>query len=138
MDPFTLVDFAKIDDLKKVTESPVDSKFRKFAMDLDKGTVKAEELMSVPNGNLDLPMYNQKYDGVKSCFTYLTAMWGPTVIDSEYAFPIHKYDSCQGKVVGTWQAATTVVQEANFVANPSGTAEDDGIILVQTYNFMKK
>ena len=138
IDPFAIVDFDKLNDINKVTQTKVGAKFRKYSMNLEKGTIDLIEHMSIENGNLDLPMYNQKYDGVKNCYTYLTSMWQPEVIDEHYGFYIYKYDSCKGKVAGKWAQDTTVVQEANFVANPHGRNEDDGYILTQTYNFMTK
>ena len=94
--------------------------------------------MAVDNGSIDLPMYNPKYQGVKSCFTYLTHYFGPKTVDENYSFPIYKYDSCKGEVAAKWDQKSTIAQEAHFVPNPDGTAEDDGLILTHTYDFMKK
>ena len=107
-------------------------------MNLKEGTIKVNELMGLDNGTIDLPMYNEKFNGIKNCFTYLTSQWEQTVIDSHYGHTIYKYDSCKGKVAGTWHTDTTTAQEARFIANPNGRAEDDGYIMTQTYNFMTK
>ena len=105
-------------------------------MSLEHGFLESKDYMSVDNGDLDLPMINPKYKGIKNCFTYITEMWGPTVVDEHYGFPIYKYDSCKGEVAAKWSQDQVVIQEANFVPNPSGTEEDDGLIMVQAYHFM--
>ena len=138
VDPFAIVGFERLNDITKLVNTKLGSKFRKYSMNLEHGTIKVKEQISVENGTVDLPKYNEKYDGIKNCFTYLTSMWQPTVIDEHFGFTIYKYDSCQEKIVAEWKTDQTVNQEANFVANPNGTAEDDGLILTQTYDFMKK
>jgi carotenoid cleavage dioxygenase-like enzyme len=82
-------------------------------------------------------MYNPKFEGVKNCFTYLTEYWAATVIDEHYSFPIYKYDSCKKEIAGKWSPDQTLSQEARFIPNPNGKDEDDGLILAQTYDFMK-
>jgi len=138
VNPFNLVSFDYLNDIGKITDSKLGSKYRKFSMNLEHGTLESKDYMSIENGDLDLPMINPKYQGVKNCFTYITENWGPTVIDEHYSFPIYKYDSCKEEIAGKWSQDQTTVQEANFVPNPNGTEEDDGIIMVQTYQFMKQ
>lgn len=71
-------------------------------MNLEHGTIESKDYMSVENGELDLPMINPKYEGVKNCFTYITEFWAPKVVDEHYGFPILKYDSCKGEIAGKW------------------------------------
>ena len=58
-------------------------------------------------------------------------------IDSEYHWPIHKYDDEEKRIVATWGPPNTIAQEPRFIANPKGRCEDDGIIVTTVYNFIK-
>lgn len=107
-------------------------------MNLGHGTLEIKDYMTADNGAIDLPMINPKYDGKKNCFTYLAHYFSPKVVDENYNFPLTKYDSCKGEVAATYSAPTTLAQEPNFVPNPNGTEEDDGLILTHTYDFMKQ
>ena len=49
-----------------------------------------------------------------------------------------KYDSDKKMIVGQWGPPMTVTQEPRFIANPNGTDEDDGIIVMTVYNFKNK
>jgi len=96
VDPFSIVDFDRLNDITKITDTKVGAKFLQYRMNMVKGGIEVKTLMTAENGNLDLPMYNPKFDGIKNCFTYLTQMWGPEVVDEHYGFSVYKYDSCKG------------------------------------------
>ena len=106
--PFAIVMMDKINDINKVVEQNIGSKFKKISLNLKDGTIQMENYMAFENGALDLPMFNPKYSGVKNCFTYLTLYFGKKVVDENFSQPIYKYDSCKGKIVATYDAESTL------------------------------
>lgn len=71
-------------------------------------------------------------------YTYLFQLMHQTKIDENYRWPIHKFDSEKEAIVATWGPPMTLTQEPRFIANPDGTEEEDGIIMMTTYNFFEK
>lgn len=109
-------------------------------MNLKTKTVEMEDLLHTEYGSIDLPGYNPKYEGVaKNRFTYLFQLFHQTKIDGDYHWPIQKYDADKKEIVATWGPPMTLCQEPRFVANPDPNAdEEDGIIVMTTYNFYDK
>ena len=105
--PFDSVSFDKINDINNILKHDYSSKFKKISLNLRDGSFKLKNYIEVENGNIDLPMYNPKFSGTKNCFTYVVHEWGASTVDQNYSFPIHKYDSCQEKIVATFDAKST-------------------------------
>ena len=106
--PFDAVSFDKINDINKITDHEYNSKFKKISMNLKDGSINLENYMEVDNGFIDLPMFNPKYSGKKNCFTYVLHEWAPSTVDENYAFPIHKYDSCKGEIAATYNTKSSL------------------------------
>jgi len=95
-----------------------------------------EDLVHSEFGSIDLPSYNPKWEGVaKNRYTYLFQLMHQTTVDEKYHWPIHKYDDDQKKIISTWGPPMTIAQEPRFIANPDGTEEEDGIIMMHVYDF---
>jgi len=59
-------------------------------------------------------------------------------LDETYNWPIKKFDAELGDVAAIWAPPGVLAQEPQFIADPNGTEEDDGILLVVAYNFLKE
>ena len=98
-----------------------------------------KDLLTLPEGgNLELPSFNEKFDGVKeNCYTYMIEYFAKQKLDENYGFDLIKYDACQEKIVGRWASPYNLPNEPYFIANPEGTEEDDGVIMTVSYDFDK-
>jgi len=91
------------------------------------------------NGISDLPQFNPLFAGVKeNRYTYLLHSFGPKVVDGNYKWPIKKFDNQEKKVSKIWGPDGIIAQEARYIADPSSTEEEDGIIMTTGYNWKEE
>jgi carotenoid cleavage dioxygenase-like enzyme len=116
------------------------SKLTRMTLHLDTLKVEYDHLLEEGKRTYDLPRYNPTYDGVKeNCFTYVMELVTPSVYDdpeTDFHWPVTKYDNCQKKVAAQWSEAGILPMEVRFVPDPHGRHEDDGVLLTQYYNFL--
>mmetsp|Transcript_79921 Transcript_79921/g.226049 ORF Transcript_79921/g.226049 Transcript_79921/m.226049 type:complete len:537 (-) Transcript_79921:121-1731(-) len=78
-------------------------------------------------GWFEYPVFNQNFRGQRTCFIYLTEFYHNSTTFG--AMAVVKYDSCTKQRVAVWRGRAQYPSEPHFVADPSGTLEDDGVIL---------
>ena len=113
------------------------SKYKRFVIDLATGKVDNQDLIVMENGQIDLPIYHPRIAGKEYCYSYLLKLFqGDDELDEHFNFPIVKYDICNRREVATWGEGMFAAQEVQFVPNPHGMDEDDGLLLVVGYRMM--
>jgi len=78
-------------------------------------------------GWFEYPVFNQKFRGQRTCFLYLTEWYHNSTAFG--AMAMVKFDTCEKRRVAVWHERAHYPSEPHFVADPDGTAEDDGVIL---------
>lgn len=75
---YEVFDLDKLEGEQSLYNKQYGGRFKRFEMDLESGKIESRDLHSLPEGgNLELPSFNKKYDGVKeNCFTYLIEYFG--------------------------------------------------------------
>ena len=68
----------------------------------------------------------------------MTEFWAYDTWSEDVSYPVQKYDDQTGKVSAQWKLKGTLAQEPRFIPNPHGTSEDDGLLVVIAYNFLKE
>ena len=108
-------------------------------MNLSTGSITSKDLHRLPEGgNVELPSFNRLYDGLReNCFTYLVEFFGKQDLSPSYGFDLIKYDSCREEVSARWSTPYYLPNEPYFIADPNGVSEDDGMIMVVSYDFNK-
>ena len=114
------------------------SKYMRFIIDPSAGSVQIEDLMVMMNGIIDLPTHNLQRDKKEYCYQYLTATFPDEVLDENFNFPVYKYDHCQKKQVAKWGEGMFAAQETQFITDPNGKEEDDGLLVVVGYRMLTK
>lgn len=136
--PFNLLSYSELVE-ENLPHRQYGSKYKRFTIDLASSRVSDEVLLDQVNGNLDVPRMNPKFENsARSCLTYLIKYFAPTTLDDNYGVPIVKYDSCEKRQVASWGESGLAAQEVQFVPNPDGVDEDDGVLLSMGYNFSAK
>lgn len=110
--------------------------YKRFTIDLVDNTVQYEDLVVMDNGIIDLPRHNPGWDKKEYCFSYLTENFGDKVFDENYSFPVVKYDHCKKQMVAKWGEGMFAAQEVQFIPDPKGTSEEDGLLLVVGYRML--
>ena len=102
----------------------------RFVVDLSRRTARSELIDDLGG---DYPRINDAYTGVRSRFHTMSAFKGPP--DSVGHFDtVVQYDDVSGSR-SEWQAgAGSVVGDAIFAADPGGSAENDGWLLVTVHD----
>ncbi|KAK3278920.1 hypothetical protein CYMTET_13171 [Cymbomonas tetramitiformis] len=128
-----------------VRESWPRSKVMRYRLPAN-GSVTWELLFPEEKGRNDFetPKINEQYTGLKYCVSYFMQFHSDeyrdggrnsTIISSSPmgAVGIAKRNLCTGEVMG-WYQANEYPSEIQFVPDPSGTAEDDGVLLGIVFN----
>jgi carotenoid cleavage dioxygenase-like enzyme len=105
--------------------------------------VEEARLFADENGanDFEAPKINEEFQGLKYCISYFMQFHtyeydkDPTSVQSGPfgAVGIAKRNLCTGERSG-WYEPNTYPSEVQFVANPSGSAEDDGILLSMVFD----
>jgi carotenoid cleavage dioxygenase-like enzyme len=127
---------------KAVREAWPRSKQVRYRLKAD-DTVETTLLFADEKGENDFetPKINEKYDGKKYCITYMTQFHSyaydkdknSTEAGPFGAVGLAKRNVCTGERSG-WYEANMYPSEVQFVPNPSGTAEDDGVLLSMVFD----
>lgn len=75
---YSVFDFSGLQTEDQLLGKKYKGLWQRFEFNLKTGELNQKELYSLPNGgNLELPTFNDKYDGLKeNCFTYLIEIFG--------------------------------------------------------------
>ena len=75
---YEIFDFEKLEGEEQLYNKQYGGRWKRFEMDVESGKIEARDLHRLPDGgNVELPSFNKKYDGVKeNCFTYLIEYFG--------------------------------------------------------------
>lgn len=136
-DPFDLMLFENMQE-SDVMDQASGSKYKRFTLDLESGVAKNEDLLTIENGQIDLPIHHPSWDRKDYCYSYMLKLFQGEALDETFKFPVVKYDHCQGKEIASWGEGMFAAQEVQFVPNPNGTTEDDGLLLVVGYRMMNR
>ena len=100
---YEIFDFDKLETVDDLFNKQYGGHWKRFEIDLENDSVISKDLYDLPDGgNVELPSFNKKYDGVKeNCFTYLIEFFSHQEI-LDYGFDLIKFDSCKNKVAGRW------------------------------------
>jgi len=123
---------------KDIRESWPRSEVRRYTLKLTEGAVLDEALFSDEKGldDFEVPKINEKLRGQQYCISYFMQFHSyeydmdPQSLTSGPfgAVGLAKRNMCTGERMG-WYEPNQYPSEVEFVANPSGTAEDDGALL---------
>lgn len=73
---------------------PNGSRFKRFTIDPEHGSIESENYVEMPNGSIDVPQVNPAYWGrADSKYTYLVKFFASDAVDSNYSQPLVKYDT---------------------------------------------
>jgi carotenoid cleavage dioxygenase len=97
----------------------------RVTVDRTSGSVKVEQFDDLGG---DFPRINDAFCGVRSRYHYMGAFRGRPDIVGHFD-TIVRYDDQTGDRTTWWCGADIVTSEAVFVADPAGSAEDDGWLL---------
>ena len=97
----------------------------RFTVDTSTGSVQVEKFDDLGG---DYPRINDAYCGVRSRYHYMGGFRGVADIIGHFD-TIVRYDDLTGERATWFCGKDTVTSEAVFVADPGGTAEDDGWLL---------
>eukprot|EP00058_Branchiostoma_floridae_P015800 XP_002601288.1 hypothetical protein BRAFLDRAFT_81327 [Branchiostoma floridae] len=133
--PFlTALSLDKLRDLTHLRKMDSYARLTRYYLNLTAETVKVEPFVSKTAlgdfmNKLDLPIINEKYRTKRYCIFYGTVTSFATSSPFNGSIPIVKKNVCVPGSDAHWSRPNHFAGEANFVADPSGTHEDDGVIL---------
>ncbi|XP_078619723.1 beta,beta-carotene 15,15'-dioxygenase-like [Branchiostoma floridae x Branchiostoma japonicum] len=133
--PFlTALSLDKLRDLTHLRKMDSYARLTRYYLNLTAETVKVEPFVSKTAlgdfmNKLDLPIINEKYRTKRYCIFYGTVTSFATSSPFNGSIPIVKKNVCVPGSDAHWSRPNHFAGEPNFVADPSGTHEDDGVIL---------
>ncbi|XP_078686643.1 beta,beta-carotene 15,15'-dioxygenase-like [Branchiostoma floridae x Branchiostoma belcheri] len=133
--PFlTALSLDKLRDLDNLRKMDSYARLTRYYLNLTAETVKVEpSAAKTPLGDfmnkLDLPIINEKYRTKKYCIFYGTVTSFAASSPLNGSIPIVKKNVCVPGSDKYWSHPNHFAGEPNFVPDPSGTHEDDGVIL---------
>ena len=102
----------------------------RYTVDLARGTASSELIDDL---GADFPHINDAFTGVRSRYHSISAFSGPADAVGHFDTVV-QYDDLTGRRVDWFAGPGTVVGDAAFAADPDGTAEDDGWLMVTVHD----
>ncbi len=109
------------------TKDSFPTHLERFSLSLETGIITSEVLFSQTN---EFPRINERFDGHPYTYVYLTGFNDTELTNGEALYKVNTLT----KERLTWSETGCSPGEPVFVANPEGNAEDDGVILVVTFD----